>query len=225
MNPRNASLARAWLSPGLVEFGQVRARPFSLGSLLLIEELGIEFGAGDPDEPAALYVWAHSAPLDQVLGAIYAGTWRKAFDLWEFEQTGLQFGEEVAAYLEGIAAEIEAGQVEVKERPRKSSLEDDPEPPEVVEPFWLAGYLVILGENLRASRRELLWFLPIGQAFQVIHAGLRKNRAWTVPPGAAELAAKVAGEEIEELSELCELPGLVGGDAETLDFLAGFDLG
>ncbi len=106
---RSQLLESAILMPPLVVRG-IALRPLSLGSYLILRRTGNRLisgeGAADADqtEDIVAYLYAHSAPLAEVLESARSGNWRERVAQWAFELSPADLRSAIPRVIEAIQA-------------------------------------------------------------------------------------------------------------------------
>lgn len=185
-----AELLEAPFAESAGELLGIELRPITLGTLNLCRRLGLslvlqpereyEFSEAERQRQALLFVWLHSAPLNDVLAAVRDGSWQTAFSAFTEtdSQIVLPF---VLAEIRRVSQLVEAALVEVLPKPGRGA--DDDVPGELLEPGFTASLVFTLARETGWPEHFLLWELPLARALQYYHCALRSVLAWTVKPG------------------------------------------
>lgn len=193
---RSSLLRRALLLPDRPTFGTFRLRPFSLWTLDLCEEIGLDFFLKLPDgvPPAgnrsfqlATLVWAHdeAVPCDRIDMALALGTWRDEVKTYARRGDLADALDDLMRYIAFFRELIHASSVRVRHKPRGKGDREDKEPANLLEPgntyalIWsITGGAIQGPAHLRALYRET----PIPVILSFYHCALRAALVWTVPP-------------------------------------------
>lgn len=123
--------------------GTLKLRKFSLASVNLCKRMGITLVMDSRvlkgDEEAGIqplgeqelqrqlvsFIWAHHAPVDEVIDALEDGTWKRKVSRFEFDLP-LDAMPEMMAQLVRVAQRAEAAAVEVVKKPGATEDKDAP---------------------------------------------------------------------------------------------------
>ena len=191
---RESILRRALLLPDCPTFGPFTLRPFSLWTLDLCEEVGLDFFLKLPPgtRPAgtrlfqlAALVWFHDSrhPESDVDRHLMAGTWHREVNA--FLRRGELEGQlkPLEDYLAFFAAMIAAASVRVKKKPKTAGEKEEPEPRNLLEPGnTFALIWSITGGQLASADQERFLYrgLPLPRLLSYYHCALRAALLWTV---------------------------------------------
>lgn len=194
---REALLRRACLLPERPQFGAFRLRPFTLWTLDLCEEIGLEIflklppgvapAGARPFQIAAL-VWFHDErnAEDAVDQALAFGTWRAEVAALAKSADLAATLEPLADYLGFFAELVSVAAVRVKKRPRKPGEKEPKTPAGTIEPGGTFAMLWSIGGEQVASREQWRFLyrgLPLPWLLSFYHCALRASLAWTVAAG------------------------------------------
>lgn len=182
---------------GADAFLDVPLRPVSLGTLLVCDvmESGL-YGSGpqpalDSAEAAlqaGAFIWAHSAPLEDVKYHVRRGTWREQFAQFEASPT-------ITAALLGHLRRVhdQLGAIRANEKRGTDKPATGHE-----DPLWLARRLLNIAHHTGWSRDFILWEMPLGEAleYEQILAGSARD------PDAPDLAPLI--ERVEAMTAAME---------------------
>lgn len=194
---RDSLLRRACLLPERPQFGAFRLRPFSLWTLDLCEEIGLEIflklpagvkPAGSRPFQIAALVWFHDErnTEDAVDQALAFGTWRADVAALAKSADLAAVLEPLADYLAFFAELVSVAAVRVKKRPRKPGEKEEKTPAGTIEPGGTFAMLWSIGGEQVAGRDQLRFLyrgLPLPWLLSFYHCALRAALAWTVPAG------------------------------------------
>lgn len=201
---RESLLRRALLLPEFPAFGEFRLRPFTLWTLDLCEEIGLEIflalpkgkkAAGNHLFQVAALVWFHDQANteDQVDAHLAAGTWRPEVERLLRGPHLAAEAEALADYVAFFSRLIQAASVRVKKKPKKKGEQSEAEPPNLLEPGGTFALIwSITGGHLadRDQFRFLYRGLSLPCLLSFYHCALRANLLWTVSPKPAGIDKK-----------------------------------
>lgn len=187
------------------------ARPLSLCSHAALRIMGLKGLIDDPEwevtvGEVAVYTWLHTQPIDEVCRGIWNGSWRGILN--EFEApAGVDQGqttEDTEATAGSVLGEFEELRLRLREQilaagvriqPRPKGKNGDDSPPGLVGPSSLAFQVAVVMRETSMRRQEVKWELPIAEALQIYHAGLRWAGIWTLRALAPTKIAPAAFED------------------------------
>lgn len=201
---RSQILRRAFLAPESFVAGELRLRPFSLWSLDVARELGLEyfletgrrFSAAEKRRQVSALAWSHleEIPEEEIDRAILDGSWSdRVGELRRRPELTSHFPAFVE-YLETTAREVAAATVKVIEKPSEKQAEEKDkdrasEPKNLVEPISSASIIWTLsgGQLLEADQFSFLYRrLPLPRVLAFYHCALFAALKWTVPVDSKE---------------------------------------
>lgn len=207
---RDRLLRRALLLPASPRIGGYRLRPFSLWTLDLCEEIGLDFfvrlpdgvpRAGGTGYQLAALVWFHDAArsVDEIDEALLSGEWREAVRALSRDPALEAALPAISDYVAFFASLIAATSVRVRKKPRAKGAKEEKEPADLLEPgqafslVWsIAGGSIEGPDQFRALYRET----PLPVILSFYHCALRAALLWTVAPRRGVKAARpVASKE------------------------------
>lgn len=176
------------------------ARPVSLGSMEAMRLMGLTLL--DPEsrltarqEACELmaFTWLHTAPLGDVLDAIWRGTWPPAVQSPpdECDHILALFRVDRARFLE-LLNEVT---MTIRCKPRSPGYETPPA--DVVLPSLYTHRLCILQQATHQPREQLEWHMSIVTALEIYHHARWHEGAWTVKPGMQTKADDFVGFTME----------------------------
>ncbi len=197
--------------PSLVEEADIdfkKLRPFSLATWKAADIMGLhylnesaELTLEEQQREMLAYLWLHSAPLEEIAGALWSGAHQVVGHGSEVNENMLRlFTRFRARHILAHRAVI------IKILPKKEP-ENDTTPTGVCGPGGLSFIMGILLSEARLEPERLLWHTWLPQALALYHRALHMKGAWTIHPGKA-----VKSTDFED------------GDATPLEMRGGFDL-
>lgn len=172
-----------WFEPDAALPGVPDLRPYSLASRAALTLLKSSIFAEETPITAAdvaLYVWLHSAPLPEVTGCLWDGSWRVALPPLEAALTAEDL-HAFAEYRTRTLSAIAASQLAIRPRPATKHAEEPPR--DLVPPNDLAAKLTVISRNRGWSEEQILWRTWMPKALQIFYADRFWNGTWTVRPG------------------------------------------
>jgi len=210
---REALLRRAFLLPDCPRFGNLTLRPFSLWTLDLCEELGLEFfvqsQSGSASRDSRLFqvqtlVWFHDQAnaVEDVDRSLMDGTWRAQVGAYKRSRDFAAALESIVNYIAFFSSMVSAASVRVKKKPRKPGEKVDKEPGWIVEPgnTYALIWTITSGHIVSREQEDYLYRgLPLPRLLQYYHCALREALVWTAKtsdkPDPKRLQAAAAARE------------------------------
>lgn len=205
---RETLLRRSLLLPERPSFGRFTLRPFSLWTLDLCEEIGLDVFLALPPEviPAggrsfqlAALVWFHSVERSEaeVDAALMSGAWRSEVKRSLRDPDLAAALPALADYLAYFGQMIAAASVRVRKKPKAAGEVEEKPPPGLVEPGGAYALLWTLGGGALDGPDQFAWLyrgLPLPRLLSFYHCALRASLAWTLPArgGAAPVRPRLA---------------------------------
>lgn len=174
----------AWFEPDPPALGDIQLRPLSLGSksaMELMELTVMDEAHGLTEEQETmqilLYIWLHTAPITEITGALWDGSWL-AFGNVTMEQDP-KLLEEMRRHFACVRPAIAASLVKL--RSREKSKHDDT-PLDVIGLTDLGHRIFTLIRVTGWTERRVMWHLWLPKALQLYHGELRRQGVWTIAP-------------------------------------------
>jgi len=217
---REALLRRAFLLPDCPSFGKLTLRPFSLWTLDLCEEFGLEFfvksQSGEASRDSRLFqvttlVWFHDQAhaVEDVDRSLMDGTWRAQVEAYKRNRDFAANLGAIVNYIAFFSSMVSAASVKVKKKPRSPGEKVDKDPAWIVEPGNTYALIWTITSGHIASREQedyLYRWLPLPRLLQYYHCALREALVWTAKTGPRDCGAdrkrlQAAAEAREKLAE------------------------
>lgn len=210
---RDVLLRRTLLMPERPRLGAFTLRPFSLWTLDLCEEIGLNLffvlekgtpPAGSEGFQLACLVWFHDASRKkrEVDAHLQDGTWRREVKALQRSEAFTRSLAPVQDYVAYFGQLIAAAAVRVQKKKFRDKGEKEEKPPAAhIEPGSTFALIWSLSDGALASRKQLR-FLYRGLSIPILlsfyHCALRASLAWTVPAATKKLD-KVTAEKAREV--------------------------
>ncbi|MFK5923275.1 MAG: hypothetical protein QM496_13945 [Verrucomicrobiota bacterium] len=217
---RDALLRRALLLPDNPTFGKIRLRPFTLWTLDLCDELGLDFfvkrSEGEPSTDDRMFqicalLWFHDCAVEEdgLDGCLMNGSWRAEVEAYQRNVDLAEHFSDLMDYISFFSQLVHAASVRVKKRPKKAGEKIEKEPSAVIEPGnTFALIWTLTGGQLQSCEQEHFLYrqLPLPRLLQYYHCALREALVWTVPTkrkadGKQLQAAKLARKKMAKASQ------------------------
>lgn len=192
---RETLLRRSLLLPERPSFGRFTLRPFSLWTLDLCEEIGLDVflalppgvdPAGSRSFQLAALVWFHCAdrPEAEVDAALMSGAWRGEIKRSLRDPDLAAALPALADYLAYFGQMISVASVRVRKKPKAAGVVEEKPPPGLVEPGGAYALLWTLAGGALGNPDQIAWLyrgLPLPRLLSFYHCALRASLAWTLP--------------------------------------------
>ncbi|NBO19300.1 MAG: hypothetical protein EBV03_08775 [Proteobacteria bacterium] len=200
------SVLSPWLAPDEVRIGPHFLRPFSFGSLVLCDALGMVWPerptADDCQRIAGRWIWAHETPLSRVKWALHTGAWRAEVEKWDWRPDLRALAAEVWDYCGRTLEEAGPLWIECRPRPVPGGGKAESSPIDLRGPDHrtvMAADVVAAFPGMDLER--VLWYTPLPTFLSLYHAAKWKDTSiWTV--GHVEAPPEAKAEVRDQLAAL-----------------------